>query len=80
MQTVKSPGEIIRERLGKTRTSIEKAADSMNMLYIQLQLIVDGHLPIDEASAVKLGLFFNTTPETWIDQQTSYSLWKEKTV
>lgn len=70
------PGEIIRslclEPLGLTVTETAKA---LGVSRKTLSSIINGRASISPEMAVRLSIAFNTTSESWLNQQTQYDLW-----
>ncbi len=77
------PGEIIREfciePLGITVT---EAAEGLGVSRKTLSAILNGRAGISAEMALRLSMAFDTTPESWLSQQSQYDLWvtrQEKT-
>jgi len=70
------PGEIIKELcvepLGLTVTD---AAIALGISRKTLSNILNGHAGISPEMAVRLSIAFNTTSESWLNQQLQYDLW-----
>lgn len=71
------PGEIIKalclEPLGLT---ITEAAQALDVSRKTLSAIVNGRASITPEMAVRLSIAFDTTAESWLNQQTQYDLWR----
>src|SRR2546427_9847087 len=71
------PGEIIKalclEPLGVTVT---EAAEALGVSRKTLSSILNGRAGISPEMAVRLSLAFNTTAESWLNQQVQYDLWR----
>ena len=71
------PGEVLRslclEPLGLT---ISDAARALGVSRKTLSGIVNGHVGISPEMAVRLSLAFDTTAESWLNQQVQYDLWR----
>lgn len=71
------PGEIIKELclvpLGITITDASKA---LGVSRKTLSSIVNGKAGISPEMAVRLSIAFNTSSESWINQQSQYDLWQ----
>ncbi len=71
------PGEVLKsfclEPLGLTVTA---AADGLGVSRRTLSAIINGRSGISPEMAVRLSLAFNTTAESWLDQQLQYDLWQ----
>jgi len=70
------PGEIIKalclEPLG---LSVTDAAKALGVSRKTLSSILNGRAGISPEMAVRLSLAFNTTAESWLNQQVQYDLW-----
>lgn len=70
------PGEIIKELciepLGLTVT---EAAEALGVSRKTLSNILNGRAGISPEMAVRLSIAFNTSSESWLNQQTQYDLW-----
>ncbi|MBI4456362.1 MAG: HigA family addiction module antidote protein [Acidobacteria bacterium] len=70
------PGEVLRklclEPLGLTVT---EAAKALGVSRKTLSSILNGRAGISPKMAVRLSLAFNTTAESWLNQQMQYDLW-----
>jgi addiction module HigA family antidote len=73
------PGEVIRdlclEPLGLTVTD---AANALGVSRKTLSSILNGRSGISPEMALRLSKAFNTTPESWLNQQVQYDLWNAK--
>jgi antitoxin HigA-1 len=71
------PGEILRslclEPLGLT---VSHTAKALGVSRKTLSGIVNGHVGISPEMAVRLSLAFDTTAESWLNQQIQYDLWR----
>jgi len=71
------PGLIIKELciepLGLTVTDTAKA---LGISRKTLSSIINGKAGISPEMAVRLSIAFNTTSESWINQQSQYDLWQ----
>ena len=71
------PGEIIRELcLTPLGLSVSAAAKALRVSRKTLSEILNGHARISPEMAIRLAIAFETTPESWLNQQTQYDLWK----
>lgn len=70
------PGEILKtlclEPLGLTVTDAAKALDVSRKT---LSAILNGRAGISPEMAVRLSIAFDTTAESWLNQQTQFDLW-----
>jgi len=71
------PGEVLRalciEPLGLTVT---EAAKALGVSRKTLSAILNGKSGISPEMAVRLSIAFNTSSESWLNQQTQYDLWQ----
>ena len=70
------PGEILKslclEPLGLTVT---QAAEALGVSRKTLSSILNGRAGISPEMAVRLSMAFDTTAESWLNQQTQFDLW-----
>ncbi len=70
------PGEIIKrlclEPLG---VSVTRAAQALGVSRKTLSAILNGRAGISPEMAVRLSIAFDTSAESWLNQQTQYDLW-----
>ncbi|HVS27039.1 MAG TPA: HigA family addiction module antitoxin [Burkholderiales bacterium] len=70
------PGEIIKslclEPLG---LSVTEAAKGLGVSRKTLSAILNGRAGISPEMAVRLSIAFDTSAESWLNQQTQYDLW-----
>lgn len=70
------PGEVIRELcLEPLDLSVTEAAKGLGVSRKTLSAILNGHAGISPEMAVRLSIAFDTTAESWLNQQTQYDLW-----
>lgn len=71
------PGEVLRtlclEPLGLTVT---EAANALGVSRKTLSAILNGRAGISPEMAVRLSIAFDTTSESWLNQQSQYDLWQ----
>ncbi len=71
------PGEVLKELciepLGITVTD---AAKALGVSRKTLSAILNGKSGISPEMAVRLSIAFNTSSESWLNQQTQYDLWQ----
>lgn len=71
------PGEILRqvclEPLGLTVT---EAAKALGISRKTLSSILNGRTGISPEMAIRLSIAFDTTAESWLNQQVQYDLWQ----
>jgi addiction module HigA family antidote len=77
MHNTPHPGEVLRELclrpLGLTVTA---AADALGVSRKTLSSILNGRAGISAEMAIRLSLAFETTAESWLNQQLQYDLWQ----
>ena len=70
------PGKIIKGLcLDPLGLSVTEAAKGLGISRKTLSAILNGRAGISPEMAVRLSIAFNTTAESWINQQTQYDLW-----
>ena len=71
------PGEILRKLcLDPLGLSITKAAKALGVSRNTLSSLLSGQTGITPEMAVRLSIAFDTTPESWMNQQVQYDLWQ----
>ena len=71
------PGEIIRELCLEPLTlSVTDAAAALGVSRKTLSAILNGRSGISPEMAIRLAKAFDTTPESWLNQQMQYDLWQ----
>jgi len=70
------PGEVIRELyLKPLGLNVTEAAEGLGISRKALSAILNGRSRISAEMALRLSMAFNTSPESWLDQQTHFDLW-----
>ena len=70
------PGEVLRELcLEPLGLSVTDAAEALGVARKTLSAILNGRSGISPEMAIRLGKAFDTTPESWLNQQMQYDLW-----
>src|SRR5258708_10275098 len=73
------PGEVLRklcfEPLG---LSIAKAAAALGVSRGTLSNLLNGRTSLTPEMAIRLSIAFDTTAESWMNQQVQYDLWQAK--
>ena len=70
------PGEILRELcLEPLGINVTQAAKALGVSRKTLSAILNGRAGISTEMAIRLSLAFDTSPESWLNQQTQYDLW-----
>ena len=73
------PGEIIRELcLEPLDVTVTAAAEALGVSRKTLSAILNGRAGISPEMAIRLAKAFDTTPESWMNQQMQYDLWHAK--
>ena len=71
------PGKIIKELcLEPLGLSITEAAKALGVSRKTLSSIINGKAGISPEMAVRLSIAFNTSSESWLNQQIQYDLWQ----
>ena len=73
------PGEVIRSLcLEPLELSVTDAAKALGVTRKTLSAILNGHAGISPEMALRLSMAFDTSPESWLNQQTQYDLWRAR--
>ena len=71
------PGEVIKELcLEPLNLTITDAAKGLGISRKTLSSILNGKAGISPEMAVRLSIAFNTSSESWLNQQSQYDLWQ----
>lgn len=71
------PGEILKELcLEPLGLSVTEAARGLDVSRKTLSAILNGRSGISPEMAVRLSLAFDTSAESWLNQQMQYDLWR----
>ncbi len=71
------PGEILREFcLEPLGLSVTDAAEALGVSRKTLSSILNGRAGISPEMALRLSKAFDTSPESWLNQQQQYDLWQ----
>jgi addiction module HigA family antidote len=71
------PGEVIRKLcLEPLGLNVTHAAKALGVSRKTLSSILNGRAGISPEMAVRLSIAFDTTAESWLNQQTQYDLWQ----
>ena len=68
------PGAIIKETLDDLGISMNRLAQELRVPANRISAIVSGHRAITGETALRLGRYFHTTPDYWINLQARYDL------
>ncbi len=70
------PGEILRELcLEPLGINVTQAAKALGVSRKTLSAFLNRRAGISTEMAIRLSLAFDTSPESWLNQQTQYDLW-----
>ena len=73
------PGDILRELcLEPLGLSITRAAEALGVSRKTLSAILNGRTGISPEMAIRLSIAFDTSAESWLNQQTQYDLWQAR--
>jgi addiction module HigA family antidote len=71
------PGEILKKLcLEPLGLSVTKAARALDVSRSTLSNLLNGHTGVTPEMAMRLSIAFDTTAESWMNQQVQYDLWK----
>jgi len=71
------PGEILRELcLDPMGISVTDAAEALGVSRKTLSSILNGRAGISPEMAIRLSKAFDTSPESWLNQQQQFDLWQ----
>ena len=71
------PGEILRSLCLETlQLSVTDTAKSLGISRKSLSAILNGRSGISPEMAVRLSIAFDTSAESWLNQQVQYDLWQ----
>ncbi len=71
------PGEVLGELcLKPLGLSVTEAARALGVSRKTLSSILNGRAGISPEMAVRLSIAFDTTAESWLNQQVQYDLWR----
>jgi addiction module HigA family antidote len=77
MHNLPHPGEVLRELcLEPLGLSVTKAARALGVARSTLSKLLNGRTGITPEMAMRLSIAFDTTPESWMNQQVQYDLWQ----
>ncbi len=71
------PGEVLKELcIEPLNLTVTDAAKALGVSRKTLSTILNGKSGISPEMAVRLSIAFNTSSESWLNQQTQYDLWQ----
>ncbi|MBF0311443.1 MAG: HigA family addiction module antidote protein [Magnetococcales bacterium] len=68
------PGEFLKELMNELGLSQYRIAKSLGVSAMQISHIVHGRRPVTAEMALRLGLFFDQSPEYWLGLQAHYDM------
>lgn len=70
------PGEVLRELcLEPMGLSVTAAAEALGVSRKTLSAVLNGKSGISPEMAIRLSIAFDTSAESWLNQQSQYELW-----
>lgn len=73
------PGEIIKELcLEPLGLTVTRAAKALGVSRKTLSAILNGRAGISPEMAIRLSIAFDTSAESWLNQQIQYDLWRAR--
>jgi len=70
------PGEVLRELcLRPLGVTVTQAASALGVSRNTLSAILNGRAGVSPEMAIRLSVAFNTTAESWLNQQVQFDLW-----
>jgi antitoxin HigA-1 len=73
------PGEVIKELcLEPLDLTVTRAAEALGVSRKTLSAILNGHAGISPEMAIRLSIAFDTSAESWLNQQLQYDLWRAR--
>ncbi len=76
MHSPPHPGKVIRELcLEPLGLSVTETAKALGVSRKTISSILNGRAGISPEMAIRLSIAFDTTPESWLNQQLQYDLW-----
>ena len=77
MQHPPHPGEVLKDGVFADRlVSVTDAAAALGVTRVALSRVLNGRAGVSAEMAVRLGKWLGTGPETWINMQSHYDLWR----
>ncbi len=71
------PGEVIKELcLEPLGVTVTDAAKALGVSRKTLSTLINGRAGISPEMAIRLSIAFDTSAESWLNQQTQYDLWQ----
>lgn len=74
------PGEILKELyIEPLNLTIAEVAKGIGVTRKSLSEVINGKYGISTEMAIRLAKAFSTTPESWLNLQQQYDIWKTRT-
>ena len=71
------PGEVLKELcIEPLNLTVTEAAEALGVSRKTLSAILNARAGISPEMAIRLGKAFDTSPESWLNQQMQYDLWQ----
>ena len=71
------PGEVLKELcLEPMEITVTAAAEALGVSRKTLSAILNGRAGISPEMTIRLSIAFDTTAESWLNQQVQYDLWQ----
>ncbi len=68
------PGELLRDELDEIGVSLNELARALRVPMNRISAIVNGKRAITVDTAMRLGRYFGTSPQYWLNLQNAYDL------
>ena len=68
------PGELLRDELEEIAVSLNELARALRVPMNRISAVVNGKRSITADTAMRLGRYFGTSPQYWLNLQTAYDL------
>ena len=71
------PGEVLKELyLEPLGLTVTHAAKALGVSRKTLSMVINGRAGISPEMAIRLSIAFDTSAESWLNQQTQFDLWQ----
>lgn len=70
------PGRVVAMELTELELSVTEAARRLDVSRRTLSELVNARRAVSPEMALRLGRFFGTGPDLWLNMQTRYDLWR----
>ncbi|MGA3016320.1 MAG: HigA family addiction module antitoxin [Bryobacteraceae bacterium] len=68
------PGELLRDELNEIGVSLNELGRALRVPMNRISAIVNGNRAITVDTAMRLGRYFGTSPQYWLNLQSAYDL------